>query len=181
MTAAFTTNVSESGLKYQSVFYWTKAMKTTQKPDPVYLVGGAIVLGILAFNAPVQIATMQQQRHLAQQISQANQEAQIKARLANADSERRSQLAQERFKAGCQMTVASNSPNKFAAIQQGKPVLDATTGAPLGDGVVVCSMDGNTAVIRNGVAQDLAFSSDRQVIRDAMKRYDGVQYAAPQQ
>ena len=156
-------------------------MKVTQNIDPVYLVGGVIVAGLLAMNAPSQLSSMTQQRNLVQGISQQNQELQIKAQLANADSERRSKLAAERFNAGCQMTVGSNAPDKFAAIQEGKPVLDGTTGAPLGNSVVVCDLTGLTAVIENGVASNLAFSSDRQVIRDAMKRYGDVKYSAPQQ
>jgi len=156
-------------------------MKLTQNIDPVYIVGGIIVAGLLAVNAPSQLGAIQQQRNLAQGISQQNQELQIKARLANADSERRSQLAVERYNAGCQMTVGSNDPGKFAAIQQHKPVLDGTTGAPLGDGTVVCDLTGQTAVIKEGVASELAFSSDRQVIRDAMKRYGDVKYSAPGQ
>jgi hypothetical protein len=159
----------------------THSMKTVQGIDPVYIVGGLIVAALLVFNAPSQFATMQQQRNLAQGISQQNQQLQIKARLANADSERRSEIAKTRYAAGCQMTVATNDPGKFAAIQQDKPVLDGTTGAPLGDGTVVCDLTGQTAVIENGVASNLAFSSDRQVIRDAMKRYGNVQYAAPGQ
>ncbi len=156
-------------------------MKVTQNIDPVYIVGGIIVAGLLALNAPSQLSSMTQQRDLAQGISQQNQELQIKARLANADSERRSQLAKDRYNSGCQMTVASNDLGKFAAIQQDKPVLDGTTQAPLGDGVVVCDLTGQTAVIKGGVASELAFATDRQVIRDAMKRYGNVQYAAPQQ
>jgi hypothetical protein len=156
-------------------------MKSVQKIDPVYIVGGVIVAALLAFNAPSQLGAMQQQRNLAQGISQQNQALQIKARLANADSERRSQLASERYNAGCQMTVGSNDPTKFAAIQQDKPVLDGTTKAPLGDGTVVCDLTGQTAVIKGGVASELAFATDRQVIRDAMKRYGDVQYSAPGQ
>jgi hypothetical protein len=156
-------------------------MKSVQKIDPVYIAGGLIVAALLAFNAPSQLKSMNQQRNLAQSISQQNQEQQIKARLANANSERQAVQAKQRYDAGCQMTVASNDLSKFAAIQQDKPVLDATTQAPLSDGAVVCSMDGMTAIIRGGVATDLAFSSDRQVIRDAMKRYGNVEYAAPQQ
>jgi hypothetical protein len=156
-------------------------MKTAQNIDPVYIVGGLLVGALLIFNAPAQLQSMQQQRQLAQGLSQANQEAQIKARLANADSERRSQLAKQRYESGCQMTVASNAPDKFAAIQQDKPVLDGATKAPLPDSLVVCDHTGMTAVIRDGVAQDLAFLPDRQAIRDAMKRYEGAQYSAPKQ
>lgn len=157
------------------------AKSLTGNIDPVYLLGGVIVAGLLALNAPSQFGAMQQQRNLAQGISQQNQELQIKARLANADSERRSLLAKERYDAGCQMTVGSNDKTRFAAIQQDKPVLDGTTEAPLSDGTIVCDLTGQTAVIENGVASNLAFSTDRQPIRDAMKRYGNVQYAAPQQ
>jgi hypothetical protein len=156
-------------------------MKTVAGIDPVYAVFGVLTLGLLAMNAPSQIAVMNQQRDLAQGISHQNQELQIKARLANADSERRSGLAKDRYDAGCQMTVGSNDKTRFAAIQQDKPVLDGTTGAPLGDGVVVCDLTGQTAVIKGGVASELAFSTDRQPIRDAMARYGNVQYSAPQQ
>jgi len=79
------------------------------------------------------------------------------------------------------MLVGTNDPTKFAAIQEGKPVLDGTTGAPLGNSVIVCDQTGLTAVIENGVASNLAFSADRQVVRDAMTRYGNVQYSAPQQ
>jgi hypothetical protein len=156
-------------------------MKISQNIDPVYIVGGVIVATLLVLNAPSQMATMQQQRQLAQGLSQANQEAQIKARLANADTERRSLIAKQRYEAGCQMTFAQSDPGKFAAIQQDRPVLDGATGAPLPDSVVVCDLTGMTAVIRKGVAQDLAFLPDRQAIRDAMKRYEGAQYSAPKQ
>jgi hypothetical protein len=156
-------------------------MKTSQNIDPVYVVGGLIVAALLAFNAPSQLATMQQQRQLAQGISQQNQELQIKARLANADSERRSKLAKERFDSGCQMLVATSNPSKFADIQENQPVLDGATGFPLSNGIVVCGLTGQTAVIRDGVAKDLAFLPDRQAIRDAMKRYEGAQYSAPKQ
>lgn len=156
-------------------------MKSVQNIDPVYIVGGLIVAALLAFNAPSQLKSMNQQRDLAQGISQQNQALQIKARLANANSERQAIQAKQRYDDGCQMTVASNDLSKFAAIQQDKPVLDATTQAPLGDGTVVCDQTGQTAVIENGVASNLAFSSDRQVIRDAMKRYGDVKYSAPGQ
>jgi len=149
--------------------------------DPIYIVGGLIVVGLLAMNAPSHLSSMTQQRNLAQGISQQNQELQIKARLANADSERRSALAKVRYDGGCQMLVGTNDPTKFAAIQENQPVLDGTTGAPLGNSVIVCDQTGLTAVIENGVASNLAFSSDRQVIRDAMQRYGNVQYSAPQQ
>jgi hypothetical protein len=156
-------------------------MKTLRDIDPVYLTGGVIALALIAMNAPSQLSAMNRQRELAQEITQQNQELQIKARLANADSERRSELAAQRYRAGCQMVVATNDPSKFAAIQQDKPVLDGTTGAPLGDGTVVCDLTGQTAVIKESVASELAFSTDRQVIRDAMKRYGNVQYSAPGQ
>jgi hypothetical protein len=46
---------------------------------------------------------------------------------------------------------------------------------------VICDLTGQTAIIRNGVADDLAFLPDRQPIRDAMERYKDAQYNAPKQ
>jgi hypothetical protein len=156
-------------------------MRSTKGIDPVYAVVGVIVLALLATNAPTQLASMNQQRQLASAISQQNQIDQIKARLANADSQRRSALAKQRYEAGCQMVFATSDPSKFAAIQQGKPVYDGVTRYPLSDGLVICDLTGQTAIIRNGVADDLAFLPDRQPIRDAMERYKDAQYNAPKQ
>lgn len=149
--------------------------------DPVYVVGGLIVAVFLALNGRENLATMQQQQQQAKAIAQANQQAEMKARLATASSQRQAETAKERYDSGCQMVFAQNDPNKFAAIQQGRAVLDATTGYPIPDGSVVCDTVGNTAIIANGVADNLAFSPDREVIRAAMKRYADAQYAAPQQ
>jgi hypothetical protein len=156
-------------------------MRSTKGIDPVYAVVGVIVLALLATNAPTQLASINQQRQLASAISQQNQIDQIKARLANADSQRRSALAKQRYEAGCQMVFATSDPSKFAAIQQGKPVYDGVTRHPLSDGLVICDLTGQTAIIRNGVADDLAFLPDRQPIRDAMERYKDAQYNAPKQ
>lgn len=48
-------------------------MKSVQNIHPVCIVGGLIVTALLAFNAPNQLKSMNQQRDLAQGISQQNQ------------------------------------------------------------------------------------------------------------
>lgn len=149
--------------------------------DPVYIVGGLVVAGFLALNGGDNIKSMQQSQSVARAIAQQNQSAEMKARLASASADRQGGVAKARYEAGCQMTVATNAPDKFAAIQEGKPVLDGATGAPLANGTVVCDLTGNTAIIANGIADNFAFSPDRQVIRDAMKRYEGAHYNAPGQ
>lgn len=106
--------------------------------DPVYIIGGLIVAVFLALNGRENLATMQQQQQQAKAIAQQNQQAEMKARLATASSQRQAETAKERYDAGCQMVFASNDPTKFAAIQQNQPVLDATTGYPIPDGSVVC-------------------------------------------
>jgi hypothetical protein len=156
-------------------------MKSIKNIDPIYLVGGAVVLIALAINAPSNFTAMQQNQATARAIAQSNQEAELRARLASASAQRQAEVAKQRYQDGCQMTFASNAPGNFAAIQQGKPVLDGTTGAPIADGAVVCDSVGITAIIRDGVASSIAFSPDRQVIRDAMKRYQDAQYRAPGQ
>jgi len=149
--------------------------------DPIYLIAAAVVAAALYLNGGENFKAMQQSQASARLISRTNQDSEMKAKLASASADRQSAVAKERYTDGCQMTVATNSPNQFAAIQQGKPVLDGATGAPLPDGVVVCDLIGSTAIISGGVADSFAFSSDRQVIRDAMKRYEGASYNAPKQ
>jgi hypothetical protein len=156
-------------------------MKLPRNIDPVYLIGGAIVLGAIALNGGDNFKAMQQSQATARTIATQNQSAEMKARLASASADRQGETAKKRYEAGCQMTFASNDMGKFAAIQEGKPVLDASTGAPIANGAVVCDQIGMTAIIANGVADSVAFSPDRQVIRDAMQRYQDARYQAPGQ
>jgi hypothetical protein len=157
------------------------AQKTVWKIDPIYFVGALIVGGFLALNGRDNLATMQNQQATAKAIAIENQQAEMKARLATASSQRQAETAKARYEAGCQMVFASNDPSRFTSIQQDRPVLDGATRHPIPDGSVVCDQNGNTAIIANEVASNLAFSPDREVIRVAMKRYSDAQYSAPQQ
>jgi len=149
--------------------------------DPIYLIGAVAVAAALYLNGGENFKAMQQSQASARLIAQTNQASEMKAKLASASADRQSEVAMKRYADGCQMLFASNDPSKFVSIQESKPVLDGTTGAPIGSGAIVCDLTGMTAIIANGVADSLAFSSDRQVIRDAMKRYEGASYNAPKQ
>jgi hypothetical protein len=148
---------------------------------PVWEVGLDEYELFLALNGGDNFKAMQQSQATARTIATQNQSAEMKARLASASADRQGETAKKRYEAGCQMTFASNDLGKFAAIQEGKPVLDAATGAPIANGAVVCDQIGMTAIIANGVADSVAFSPDRQVIRDAMQRYQDARYQAPGQ
>jgi glutamate-1-semialdehyde aminotransferase len=149
------------------------------KIDPVYTLGGLFLFGLFALNGRDNLSAMQQQQSLLRATTLQNQQSEMQAKLASASAQRKAAIAQKRYEDGCQMVFASNAPGNFASIQDKRPVLDNYTTAVLPDGVIVCDHTGMTAIIRNGVADDLAFASDRQVVRDAMKRYADAQYSAP--
>ncbi|MBE9030434.1 hypothetical protein IQ266_11895 [filamentous cyanobacterium LEGE 11480] len=105
--------------------------------------------------------------------------------LAAQESQAKSadQIAQQHYKAGCQMLITRNPQGKpiFATIPIGQPALNATTGIPFADHSIFCDHTGTTVLVKDGIfhPSTVAFSRNRQVIRDAMQRYSNVQYEAP--
>lgn len=150
------------------------------KIPPLYLLASALVL--LAFISKLATGDFSRQAEANAQITQqkqAQKQKQRELKLAQIEADGKEAIAKSRYDKGCQMIFAGNSPDKFAALLQGKPVYDANLRQPIADGIVVCDPVGMTGIIRDGVIADTAFTSDRQVIAAAMKRYESAQYAAP--
>lgn len=90
----------------------------------------------------------------------------------------RAVVAESRYKAGCTIVVAVNSPKNLATLVEGEPVLDRTTKKPLPAGTVVCDGNGQTGVIvRNSQKQlvvgQMAFTGNRELAIAQIKKIKG--------
>jgi hypothetical protein len=95
-------------------------------------------------------------------------------------------IAEQRYKDGCTLVVAVNSPKNLATLVNGEPVYDRTTNKPLPVGTVVCDGNGNTAVLAsnaNGVpvVTDMAFTGNRDLALAQLRKINGakVYYFTP--
>jgi hypothetical protein len=95
-------------------------------------------------------------------------------------------IAEQRYKDGCTLVVAVNSPKNLATLVNGEPVYDRTTNKPLPVGTVVCDGNGNTAVLAsniNGVpvVTDIAFTGNRELALAQLRKINGakVYYFTP--
>ena len=80
----------------------------------------------------------------------------------------RDAIATQRYKNGCRIVVAVNSPRNLATLTDGEPVLDRISHKPLPAGTVVCDGNGNTAVLipnQQGkpVVGQMAFTGQQQL------------------
>ncbi len=96
-------------------------------------------------------------------------------------------IAEQRYKDGCTMVVAANSPTNLATLVLGEPVFDRTTKKPLPAGTVVCDANGTTAVLasnENGVpvVSDMAFTGNRELALALIRKIKGarVYYYTPE-
>jgi hypothetical protein len=97
-------------------------------------------------------------------------------------------IAEQRYKDGCTLVVAVNSPRNLATLVEGEPVFDRTTSKPLPVGTVVCDAQGSTAVLAsnaNGVpvVADMAFTGKRELALAQLRKINGakVYYVTPGQ
>ncbi len=96
-------------------------------------------------------------------------------------------IAEQRYKDGCTMVVAANSPRNLATLVLGEPVFDRTSKKPLPAGTVVCDSNGNTAVLASNtlgvpVVTDMAFTGNRELALAQIRKIKGakVYYYTPE-
>lgn len=119
------------------------------------LIGLAVPVILLALGA-INAAT-DGDRQTRQATARDTAQAQVAARLESSQAAAQADLARSRYQGPC------------VWISQGQVVEGAafadSTGQPLTDGVTVCDSFGATAVIREGVAAQVARTADQSVVR----------------
>jgi hypothetical protein len=117
----------------------------------------------------------------------AQQQQQATLTLAQDAAIQRDTIARQRYEKGCIMVVASDDKTKLTAITEGLPVIDGARNVPLSVGNIVCDSNGLTGEIIAGenpkipVVGNTAFTSDRDLVAKAAKRYTGIRYTMPKQ
>ncbi|NJL63541.1 MAG: hypothetical protein HC903_19040 [Methylacidiphilales bacterium] len=96
-------------------------------------------------------------------------------------------IAENRYKTGCTIVVAVNSPKNLATLVENEPILDRTTKKYLPNGTTVCDGNGNTAILAPNsqgipVATDFAFNGDRELALQQVRKIRGakVYYFTPE-
>ena len=78
-------------------------------------------------------------------------------------------MAEQRYKTGCLPIAINDQPANLA---EGIQVLDPRTGTSLPPNVVVCDLNGNTAMIGSGgIVGDFAWTGNAQLVRDSIKTW----------
>ena len=136
----------------------------------IYFFGFCVCLAIASPNIKANMAAMGE----VQKLTQDNNTRQMRLMATQQSIESQAAIADSRYRSGCIMVVASNSPDKLTALEEGKPVIDAARQRPLSPGAVVCDGFGNTGVIirKDGspVVGEMAFTGNESLISSAKKK-----------
>jgi hypothetical protein len=145
---------------------------------------GGLMLGSLVFGHK-DIQKNMQSMSIAREVINTNQNRQ---RLLDEQFKREQQaskIAESRYKSGCVMVVAANSPRNLATLVENEPVLDRTTKKSLPLNTVVCDGIGNTGVLVQSpdgpVVGEMTFTGNRELALDTIKKIRGakVYYVTP--
>lgn len=151
------------------------------------LVGGAIALQMTVGGGFQGMSEMKVQGEQAKQIRAQQQADQARLTLSEDARKQKDAIAKQRYKDGCLVVVSSQDKSKLTAITEGQPVIDSARKAPLSAGNIVCDQNGLTGeIVPSGVdakgrslppvVANTAFTSDRQVVAQAMARMKGARY-----
>jgi hypothetical protein len=150
------------------------------------IIFGCLIAGSVALNSNDITRNMRSLSQTREIISaNTNQQQLLEEQLALEKSQ--ASVAEARYKAGCTIVVAVNSPRNLATLVEGEPVLDRTTKKPLPAGTVVCDANGQTGVIirddqKKLVVGQMAFTGDRTLALNLIRKIHGakVYYVTPE-
>jgi hypothetical protein len=138
--------------------------------NAIYFFGFCVCLAIASPNIKANMAAMGE----VQKLTQNNNTKQMRLMATQQSIESQGEIADSRYRFGCIMVVASNSPDSLTSLEEGKQVMDAARKRPLSAGAVVCDGFGNTGVIveidKTPVVGEMAFTGNETLINAAKKR-----------
>ena len=116
------------------------------------------------------------------------QQEQARLTLAQDAAKQRDAIARQRYQDGCVMVVSGKDKTQLTSITEGLPVIDASRNVPLSVGNIICDSNGLTGEIvanptdaKTPLVGNTAFTSDRNLVANAAKRYRGTKYTMPKQ
>lgn len=75
--------------------------------------------------------------------------------------------AEERYEKGCRLVRASDG--RFISINEGMTIIDPVQNTVLPDGTVVCTANGETALIQNGQTASISVLTDLSIVNKAIE------------
>jgi hypothetical protein len=157
-------------------------------PRNIMLLLGAVALQNWLGGGFSGLSEMKTQGEQNRQTRSRQTQDQARLTLAQDAAKQRDQIAHKRYESGCLMLVSSKDTKQLTALTEGQPVIDSARRVPLSVGNIVCDSNGLTGeIIPNPenpaipVVGNTAFTSDREIVASAMKRYTGTRYTMPKQ
>jgi hypothetical protein len=133
------------------------------------------------------ITQLQAQGEENRALRTSQQQETTRLQLSQDLAKQKDPIARQRYQNGCLMVVSSKDRSQLTAITEGKPVMDSARNVPLSVGNIVCDSNGLTGEIITGsdsktpIVGNTAFTSDRALVAQAVKRYRGTRYTMPKQ
>lgn len=122
---------------------------------------------------------------LREQATAQSQELSL-LNLSQEQSDNLAAIAEKRLKDGC-VPVFSRDQGNYVTLIVNKPVVDPTTRQALPAGTLLCDAYGNTALLVDddgdpntpAVAQQFAFTGNRDLVKDVLSNYRGARFFMP--
>lgn len=157
-------------------------------PRNLLILGGALAVQQFFGGGFSGLRELQSQGEANRQQRAQQQQTQARLQLSQDAAKQKDQIARQRYQSGCVMVVSSTDKTKLTAITEGQPVTDSARNVPLSVGNIVCDANGLTGEIipnpsdpKTPVVGNTAFTSDREIVAQAVKRYRGTRYTMPNQ
>lgn len=143
------------------------------KRRPLLYLGGGLALLQVGLSSP-DINAQMEAREQMQAVRQSERQEQSRMILAAKARQERSDIALQRYQAGCLRMINRDNDNNPIAIKEGDMPLDYYNDVPLSPGTVVCDSYGTTGVVGSDYrVADVAVLLDLNQIPDPVNQADG--------
>lgn len=133
--------------------------------------GGAALISLALSHNDIR-QNMQSMSEIRQQLGSQNLR-QTKLEEQFKFEQQQAKIAEARYKAGCVLQVTAQNRRNIGTLEQGERLIDSNTGRVLPDNTVVCDGHGNTGVIKDGKVGLIAFTGNRDLVLEQVKRING--------
>jgi hypothetical protein len=148
-----------------------KRNRFMRKHGSKVIFGGLALISIAFSHKDIQ-QNMNSMSEIRNQIS-ASSLKQSKLATQLEFEQKQAKIAEARYQAGCVLVVAAENARNLATIEEGDIIRDRTNGKPLPNNSVICDGNGNTGVIKDNKVDLIAFTGNRELVIQQVKRING--------
>ena len=144
----------------------------------LFIAAGVIAVGLSIPSFQKHQARIEADKAKIAEITQQQRQLQIQFEA----EQEQATIAEQRYKT-CLPVVGQefkNGTHYFVGIQPGVVIRDRVSNKPLAQGTVICDANGTTATISaDGTPQHFAYTGDRNIVQQRLKRFRGSQFSNP--